>query len=90
MDYAAQNKLDAENERLKNLGVKVNEISVPMKIVPFYINEKLLGGFWIDPDIHDDTKTMDIIFYVNGNNYRTPYTDDIKDFLVKVLTTYKL
>lgn len=85
-DYELQRIEQEENDRLANLGVKSNKSKVQQKLVPFNINEQHLSGFWIDPDFNDDSKTIDIVIYVHGNSFRTPYTNEMESRLIDVLT----
>jgi hypothetical protein len=69
-------KLLDENENLGFQKNKVNEEDLFIKhnLIDLYIDEKEIVAFWVDPDIDDDTKTRDIIFYTYGTSFRTPYT----------------
>jgi hypothetical protein len=62
----------AKIEENESLGVKLNEEKC--EIVDFIFNENHLSGFWIDTDIHDETHTKDIIFYLGGTTFRTPFS----------------
>lgn len=43
------------------------------KLIDFHFDEKQLSGYWIDTDIDDDTKTKDIVFYIGGQSFKTPF-----------------
>lgn len=42
--------------------------------VDFHFDETQMSGYWIDPEIDDDTCTQDIIFYVAGQPFITPFS----------------
>ncbi len=44
-------------------------------LVDFHFDEMQLSGYWLDPDIDDDTKTQDIVFYIGGQSFKTPFTN---------------
>jgi len=57
-----------ENDRL---GFDKNK--VPFVLTDFIFKAEKLTGYWVDIETNDDTKTRDIIFYVDGQCFRTPY-----------------
>jgi hypothetical protein len=59
-----------ENE---SLGFEKNGKCV--QLVDFHFDETQLSGYWIDPDIDDDTNTQDINFYIAGQSFKTPYSN---------------
>jgi len=58
----------------KNLGIDKDE-QVEIKQAPLYT--LYIDCYWIDPHVNSETKTKDIVFYVGGNSYRTPFTQKI-------------
>lgn len=54
-----------------DLGFAKNDLCC--NLIDFNFDETQLVGYWIDPDIDDDTKTRDIVFYLNGQSFKTPY-----------------
>jgi hypothetical protein len=37
-------------------------------------NESALSGFWLDPEVDEDTLSQNIIFYLHGTSFTAPYT----------------
>lgn len=63
-----------EEEKREDLGLP--GIKGTDKLVDFFFNEKLLSGYWIDPDEDDRTGGFeDICFYLNGEGFRTPFSE---------------
>lgn len=85
-DYKDAEKIKEENERNLNLGLPVIPSEKRMKLVDFHFVESHLGAFWCDPDIDDDSKTYDIIFYIDGNSYRTPWRKETEELFKTIIT----
>lgn len=62
-----------------DLGFKKN--NKVCNLIDLNFDETQLSGFWIDTDIDDDTKTQDIVFYLGGTSFKTPYTADSEALL---------
>ena len=54
-------------------------------LIDFNFDETQLSGYWIDPDIDDDTKTQDIVFYLGGQSFKTPFTVESETILKSCL-----
>jgi hypothetical protein len=68
-------KID-ENE---SVGFRVNKDTV--RLVDFHFDETQLSGYWIDPDVNDDTGNQDIIFYVGGETFKTKWNPQNEELL---------
>lgn len=69
-----------ENE---DLGFKKN--NKVCNLIDFHFDETQLAGYWIDPDIDDDTKTQDIVFYLAGQSFKTPFKPESEALLKSCL-----
>ena len=73
--------LNGEQTSLNDLLGKEDDIElqqVPLRFVS-------IDCFWIDPEENDDTKTKDIIFYINGASFRTPYNPEREKLLMDAM-----
>lgn len=82
-------KLIDEND---TLGFEKNKIDkedliTKYSIVDFHIDERQFQGFWVDPGRDDDTKTFDIVLYICGMAFRTPYSNETEAILVGLLNS---
>ena len=81
--YIFDSKKEEENE---SLGFIKNDLKC--ELTEFHIDEKHLSGYWIDNEIHDQTKTLDIVFYLmGGESFRTPYKKETELLFNKILET---
>lgn len=85
--YLFNSAVTDEERENEILGFEKNKISSAKKVKTetLYLDENHIDAFWRDPDIDDDTGNNDIIIYINGSSFRTPFRDDLFDHLVKVL-----
>ena len=68
--------IDDERTALNDLIGKDDDLEikqVPLKFVS-------IDCFWVDPEINKDSETQDIIFYINGSSFRTPFTKERINF----------
>lgn len=88
-DSSAKKKIQALIDENETLGFEKNIISNKnnhdYQLVDFPFDENTLIGYWVDPDKDDDTGTYDIVFYCLGTSFRTPYSEELKDFFNFVL-----
>jgi hypothetical protein len=68
-----------ENE---NLGIENKDIATK---TTFWFSDTALTGFYIDDNIDDYTKTQDIIFFLGGSSYRTPFNPETFCILTNIL-----
>lgn len=61
----------SENE---DLGFKKND--EPYSLTDLYFDETQLSGFWIDKEVDDRMGTLNIVFYLNGVSFCTPFNDN--------------
>ena len=66
-----------------NLGFRKNNKCC--NLVDFHFDETKLSGYWIDPETDDDTLTQDIVFYVGGQSFKTPLTEQSEALLISCL-----
>lgn len=80
-------KLQQENDRLGFEKNKIEELQRESRysLVDFFFNERQLTGFWLDIDRDDDTKTKDIIVYIGGVSFRTPFSQEKHMQLIELL-----
>jgi hypothetical protein len=75
-DTAPREKVQALIDENEALGFEKNKnipkVEDKMMLVDFNFDDKKFIGYWIDNDIHDDSHTRDIIFYIGGTSFRTP------------------
>jgi len=75
-----------ETEQRENLGLEYKRIPIPQVLVDMWIDETKISGFWVDPDIDDDTQARDIVFYlVVADGFRTPWTEEMESLLKSIL-----
>ena len=72
-------KID-ENE---SVGFRVNKDTV--RLVDFHFDETQLSGYWIDPEVNDDTGSQDIIFYLGGVTFKTKWSPQNEKILRECL-----
>lgn len=72
--YIFDSTEEDEIERKKNLGIDDDE---PVEVKQATLHTLYVDCYWIDEEYNINTKTKDIVFYVGGNSYRTPYTQKI-------------
>ena len=84
-------KLLEENENLGFEKNKIDQIRTKNKyaLIDFHFNPRHLVGFWIDPDVDDDTNTIDIVLYIGSSSFRTPFTRNKEVRLMQLLTENK-
>ena len=65
---------EEELERLEDLGIESGELpgSKQAPLRTLYIDT-----YFIDPDKNKRTRTRDIVFYINGTSFRTPFSQKI-------------
>ena len=78
--YIYDNEKLSEND---NLGFKKNEKTC--HLIDFNFNETHLSGYWVDPDIDSDTGTQDIVFYINGQSFKIPWSQQSENLLISCL-----
>ena len=92
-DTAIKEKIQELIDENESLGFEKNKNipkeSVKYDLVKFWFDEDKLIGYWIDNSINDDTKTLDIIFYIGSTSFRTPYTDENRSFFNLILDNHK-
>lgn len=68
--------LEEEDERdhMKDLGVESED---PLTIKQTAFHTIFIDSYWIDPDKNRHTGIKDIVFYVNGISFRTPFSQKI-------------
>ena len=49
----------------------------PLTVKQTTLETIYVSSFWRDPDVNHNTGTKDIVFYVDGVSFRTPYTEKI-------------
>jgi hypothetical protein len=54
-------------------------------LVPFYFKEDHLSGYWEDVEIDTQMGTINIIFYVGGSSFCTPYSKETETILKNCL-----
>ena len=72
-------KLD-END---NFGFEVNKDAI--QLVDFCFDETQVSGYWIDPEVNDDTRSQDMIFYVGGVTFKTKWSPQNEGILRECL-----
>jgi hypothetical protein len=55
------------------------------KLLDFNFDETQLSGYWIDPDVDSRMRTRNIIFYLNGISFCTPFTEKSESILKNCL-----
>lgn len=64
-----------EIDQRETLGIDEDE---PLeKIMQAPLNTLYVDCYWTDPKENKNTRVKDIIFYINGANFRTPYSEKI-------------
>lgn len=63
-----------EEEQREKLGIDEDE---PLTIKQTTLETIYISSFWRDPNVNRHTGTKDIVFYVDGVAFRTPYTERI-------------
>ena len=69
---------EEEDER-ERLGLDEDQ---PLTVNQTTLETIYISSFWRDPNKNRHTGTKDIVFYVDGVSFRTPYTEEI---IIKVL-----
>ena len=88
-DTAIKEKIQELIDENESLGFEKNKIKEPKikySLVNFNFNEEKLLGYWIDNSVNDDTQTLDIVFYISGTSFRTPYSEECKLLLNRLLS----
>jgi hypothetical protein len=67
--YIQDNDKVSEND---SLGFEKNDKI--FNLIDFHFDETQLSGYWIDPDNESRMKTKNIIFYLGGTSFTTPFT----------------
>ena len=75
-----------ENESLGFDKNKIPSVKVKFVLVEFFFDEDKFIGYWVDTDINDDSGTVDIVIYIGGTSFRTPYTEERQRFLNQLLS----
>jgi hypothetical protein len=63
-----------EEEEREKLGIDEDK---PMTINQTTLETIYISSFWRDPNKNRHTGTKDIVFYVDGVSFRTPYSEKI-------------
>jgi hypothetical protein len=88
-DTAIKEKIQALMDENESLGFDKNKIpstKVKFILVDFFFNEEQFIGYWVDLDINDDSGTIDIVIYIGGSSFRTPYSEERQRFLNQLLS----
>jgi hypothetical protein len=80
--YVVDNAKLEENEKI---GFEMNKVKPTL--IPFSFNEKHFVGYWVDPDENDDTGAFDIIFYMGGDVFKTPYKKETEELFKSILNS---
>jgi len=63
-----------EEEQREKLGIDEDE---PLTIKQTTLYTIYISSFWKDPNVNRHTGTKDIVFYIDGVSFRTPYSEKI-------------
>jgi hypothetical protein len=74
--YICDNEKISEND---SLGFDKND--KPYNLIDFHFDDTQLAGYWIDPDVDSRMKTQNIVFYLGGTSFTTPYTQESEAIL---------
>lgn len=74
-----------DNEKVSENDVLGFEKNKPYNLTDLHFDETQLSGYWIDPDIDSGSKTQNIIFYLGGTSFSTPFTPESELILRKCL-----
>lgn len=73
--------IDSEEEDSRErLGM---DEDAPLNVKQSTLYTIYISSYWIDPNENKHTKTVDIVFYVDGVSYRTPYTEQIINEVIR-------
>lgn len=79
-DTAVKEKIQALIDENESLGFEKNKNIPSPKIkfilVDFFFDEDKFIGYWIDKDINDESGTVDIVIYIGGSSFRTPFSEE--------------
>lgn len=78
--YIQNNEKIDENNSLgfeKNGGI--------YNLIDFYFDATQLSGYWIDPEVDTKMNTQNIIFYLGGTSFSTPWTPESEMILKSCL-----
>ena len=63
-----------EEEQRGKLGIDEDK---PLTMKQTTLETIYISSLWRDPDVNRHTGTRDIVFYIDGVSFRTPYTEKI-------------
>ena len=78
-DTAIKEKIQALIDENESLGFEKNKVpsnKIKFILVDFFFDEDKFIGYWVDTDINDDSGTVDIVFYIGGSSFRTPFSEE--------------
>ena len=72
--YLIDEEKEDDHEKDKYLGIKDSDLP-ELKQAP--LHPLYIDTYLIDPDYNERTRTRDIVFFISGASFRTPYTQQI-------------
>jgi hypothetical protein len=90
-DYAIKERVQKQLNENDDLGYKKHpvteaDLKVPFTITPFYFKEDKVSGYWMDPEIDDESgKANDIIVFIGYQSFRCPYSKQLIELLNIIL-----
>ena len=72
--YLIDEQQEDDHERDEMLGMKDSDIP---QLKQGTLRTLFIDTYLIDPDRNDRTRTRDILFFINGASFRTPYSQQI-------------